>query len=319
MILWIVVDRLTKFAHFIPVKATYTVAQYAQLYIDHIVSLHGVPVSIISNRGPQLTSKFWQKLQEALGTQLYFSTTFHPQTDGQSERTIQTLEDMLRMCVLDFKDNWDKYLPLIEFAYNNSCHSTIGIAPYEALYGRKCRSLLWTEVGDRQLEGPELIRMTSEAVPLIQARLKTAFSRQQRYTDLKRRDVQFHVGDHVFLKVSPMKGLMRFRKKKKLALRYIGPFEILDRVGGVSYRLALPPQMSQVHLVFHVSILRKYVSNPTHILPVQDVSVEKNITYREEPIAIIGKETRRLRNKEITMVKVQWHRHSPEEYTWETE
>ena len=202
--IWVVVDRLTKSIHFILVKPVYTVAEYAQLYIDHIVSLHGVSVSIISDRGPLFTSRFWQKLQEALGTQLHFSTAFHPQIDGQSERTIQTLEDMLRMCVLDFKGSWDKYLPLIEFAYNNSYHSTIEMAPYEALYGRKCRSpLCWTEVGDRQLEGPELIRMTSETVPLMQARLKVAFSRQQIYADLERRDIQFHVDDHVFLKVSP--------------------------------------------------------------------------------------------------------------------
>ena len=134
--IWIVVDRLTKFAHFILVKATYTVAQYTQLYIDHIVSLHGVPVSIISDRGSQFTSRFWQKLQETLGTQLHFSIAFHPQIDGQSKRTIQTLEDMLRMCVLDFKGNWDKYLPLIEFAYNNSYHSTISMAPYEILYDK---------------------------------------------------------------------------------------------------------------------------------------------------------------------------------------
>ena len=142
------------------------------------MSLHGVPISIVSDRGPQFTSRIWQKLQEALGTQLHFSTALHPLIDGQSERTIQTLEDMLRTCVLDFKGSWDRYLPLIEFAYNNSYHSTIGMAPYEALYGRKCRSLLCcTEVGDRQLEGPELIKMTSEEVPLIQARLKKTFNR----------------------------------------------------------------------------------------------------------------------------------------------
>ena len=148
--IWVVVDRLTKSAHFIPVKTTYSIAQYAQLYIDDIVSLHGVPVSIISDRGSQFTSKFWQLLQKALGTQLHFSTAFHPQTDGQSERTIQTLEDMLRMCVLDFKESWDKYLSLIEFVYNNSYHSSIGMAPYEALYGRKCRSpSCWNEVGEK--------------------------------------------------------------------------------------------------------------------------------------------------------------------------
>ena len=148
--IWVIVDRLTKSAHFLPVQTTYTVAQYDQLYIQHIVSLHGVPVSIVSDRGTQFTSRFWQKLQEAMGTQLDFSTAFHPQTDGQSERTIQTLEDMLRMCVLDFKGSWDQYLPLVEFAYNNSYHSSIGMAPYEALYGRRCRSpLCWTEVGEK--------------------------------------------------------------------------------------------------------------------------------------------------------------------------
>ena len=133
------------------------------MYLDSIVALHGVPVSIVSDRGPQFTSRFWQKLQEALGTKPDFSTAFHPQTDGQSERTIQTLEDMLQMCVMDFRGSWEKYLPLVEFAYNNSYHSTIGMAPYEALYGRKYRSpSCWMEVSDRELEGPELIIETSE-------------------------------------------------------------------------------------------------------------------------------------------------------------
>ena len=131
-----------KSVYFLPIKTTNSVAQYAQLYIRHIVSRHRVPVSIFSDRGTQFTSRFWQKLQEAMGTQLDFSTAFHPQTDGQSERTIQTLEDMLRMCVLDFKGSWDQYLPLVEFAYNNSYHSSIGMAPYEVLYDRRCRSLL---------------------------------------------------------------------------------------------------------------------------------------------------------------------------------
>ena len=255
-----------------------------------------------------------------MGTQLDFSTAFHPQTDGQSERTIQTLEDMLRMCVLDFKGSWDQYLPLVEFAYNNSYHSSIGMAPYEALYGRRCRSpLCWTEVGEKQIEGPELVRETSEKVPLIQDRLRTAFSRQQSYADPKRRDVQFSIGDHVFLKISPMKGVMRFGKKGKLAPRYIGPFEILDRVGRVSYRLALPPHLSQVHPVFHISLLRKYVPDAMHVLPVQEITVDDELSYEESPIAIVDRQTRKLRNKEIVMVKVQWQRHSMEECTWESE
>ena len=136
---WVIVDRLTKSAHFLPVKTTYGVAKYAQIYLDEIVRLHGVPVSIISDRGTQFTSRFWRALQEALGTRLDLSTTFHPQTDGQSERTIQILEDMLRACVMDFGGGWERYLPLAEFAYNNSYQASIQMEPFEALYGRRCR------------------------------------------------------------------------------------------------------------------------------------------------------------------------------------
>ena len=222
--------------------------------------------------------------------------------------------------MLDFKGSWDQYLPLVEFAYNNSYHSSIGMAPYEALYGRKCRSpSCWTEVGDKQIEGPELIRETSEKVPLIQERLRTAFSRQQSYADLKRRAVQFNVGDHVFLKISPMKGVMRFGKKGKLAPRYIGPYQILDRVGNVSYRLALPPHLSQVHPVFHIFLLRRYVPNEMHVLPVQEILIRDDLTYEEEPIAIVDRQIRKLRRREIVMLKIQWQRHSLEECTWESE
>ena len=151
-------DRLTKSAYFLPVEATYLTAKFARLYIKHIICLHGVPISIVSDRGSVFTSRFWQKLQEALGTRLDFSTAFYPQTDGQSERTIQTLEDMLRMCVMDLGGSWDDHLPLVEFAYNNSYHSSIEMVPYEALYRRKCRSpLCWNEVGERELTGLENI------------------------------------------------------------------------------------------------------------------------------------------------------------------
>ena len=318
--IWVIVYRLTKSAHFLAVKTTYTVAQYAQVYLDSIVALHGVPVSIVSDRGPQFTSRFWHKLQEALGTKLDFSTAFHPQTDGQSERTIQTVEDMLRMCVMDFGGSWEKYLPLVEFAYNNSYHSTIGMAPYEALYGQKYRSpSCWMEVGDRELEGPELIRETSEKVPIIQERMRTAFSRQKSYADPRRRDVQFGVGDHVSLKISPMKGVMRFEKKGKLTPRYIRPFEILDRVGNVSYRLALPTNFGHVHPVFHISMLRKYVPHPSHILQTQEIEVDKDLSYEEVPVAIVDRQIRKLRNKEMAMVKVLWRNHEVEECTWESE
>ncbi len=149
------------------------------------------------------------------------------------------------------------------------------MAPYEALYGRKCRSpLCWSEIGEKHLEGPDLIRETSEKVSVIQERLRTVFSRQKSYADVRRRDVQFGTRNHVFLKISPMKGIMRFGKRGKLSPRYIGPFEILDKVGTVSYRLALPPNLSHVHPVFHISMLRKYVPDPSHVLSVQEVTVE---------------------------------------------
>ncbi|KZV56228.1 DNA/RNA polymerase superfamily protein [Dorcoceras hygrometricum] len=148
--IWVIVDRLTKCAHFLPVKTTYDVSRYADLYLKEIVRLHGVPVSIVSDRDPKFTSALWKSLHRALGTKLNFSTAFHPQTDGQSERVIQILEDLLRACIVDFSENWDLKLPLVEFAYNNSFQASIQMAPYEALYGRRCRTTLhWDEVGER--------------------------------------------------------------------------------------------------------------------------------------------------------------------------
>ena len=193
--------------------------------------LHGAPVSIVSDRDPRFTSRFWPKLQDAMGAKLHFSTTFHPQTDGQSERTIQTLEDMLRDCVMEFKGSWNNYLALIEFAYNNSYQSSIGMAPYEALYGRKCRTpVCWDEVGERRLIDLEIVQDTTEKVNMIRERLKIANDRQKSYVDNRRRDLKFEMGDQVFLRVSPWKGILRFGKRGKLSPRYIGPYEIVDKV-----------------------------------------------------------------------------------------
>jgi hypothetical protein len=161
--IWVVVDRLTKSAHFIPIRMNYSLDKLAELYVNEIVRLHGVPVSIVSDRDLRFTSRFWGSLQKALGTKLNFSTAFHPQTDGQSERTIQILEDMLRTCVLDFKGSWIDHLTMVEFAYNNSYQASIEMAPYEALYGRRCRSpICWDEVGERKILGPEIVLKTCE-------------------------------------------------------------------------------------------------------------------------------------------------------------
>nr|GFC14092.1 putative reverse transcriptase domain-containing protein [Tanacetum cinerariifolium] len=207
-----------------------------------IVRLHGTQTSIVSDRDPRFTSRFWKGLKKAWGTRLKFSTAFHPQTDGQSERTIQTLEDMLRACNLEWTGNWDEYLCLEEFAYNNSWHASIKAAPFELLYGRKCRvPICWNEVGERLIEGPELIEITNEKVAVAKENLKEARSRQKSYADKHRRDLEFQVGNRVFLKVSPFRGVKHFGIKGKLSPRFIGPFEILERIGEVSYRLALPP------------------------------------------------------------------------------
>ena len=209
--IWVIVDTLTKSAHFIPVKNKFSMEKHAELYISEIVRLHGVPVAIINDRDPRFESRFWKSMQAAMGTKLNFSTTFHPETDGQSERVIQILEDMLRVCALDFKGDWERHLPLIEFSYNNGFQTSIGMAPYEALYGRKCRSpICWEEVGDRKLLGPEIVQLTTDKVQLIQQRLKTAKSRYKSYADVRRKKLEFQVGDYVFLRVSPSKGIVRF-------------------------------------------------------------------------------------------------------------
>ncbi|KAG8481481.1 hypothetical protein CXB51_026332 [Gossypium anomalum] len=259
--IWVVIDKLTKSAHFIPVRMDYSLDKLAELYISEIVRLHGVPLSIILDRDPRFASRFWKKLQKALGTKLSFSTAFHLQTDGQLERVIQVLEDMLRCCVLEFQRSWEKYLPLVEFAYNNSYHSSLKMAPYEALYGRKCRTpLYWTELKENQIYG--------------------------------RKEIEYQVGDKVFLKVSPWKKVLRFGKKGKLSPRFIGPFEVIERVGPLAYRLALPIELEKIHNVFHVSMLCRYRSDPSHVNSQTEVEIQPDMTYGEEPVKILAREDR---------------------------
>ena len=178
------------------------------------MKLHGAPKSIISDRGTQFTSHYWKSFQRALGTKVKLSTTSHPRTDGLAERAIQTLEDMLRSCVINYKGSWDDHLPLIEFAYNNSFHASIGMTPYEAFYGRRCRSPIgWYEVGEASIIGPDLVYEVMEKVKCIRGKMKEAQDRQISYQDNRRRDLEFEVGVLVYLKVSPMKGVVRFGKR----------------------------------------------------------------------------------------------------------
>ncbi|GKB55180.1 putative reverse transcriptase domain-containing protein [Tanacetum coccineum] len=228
--IWVIVDRLTKSAYFLPMREDYKMERLARLYLNEIVARHGVPISIISDRNSRFTSRFLQSIQEALRTHLDISTAYHPHTDGQSERTIQILEDMLRAYILDFGGSWDVHLPLVEFSYNNSYHSSVRCALFEALYGRKCRSpIMWAEVGE---------------------------------------------GDYVLLKVSPWKGVVRFGKKGKLAPRFVGPFEIIEKVGPVAYRLDLPEELNGVHDTFHVSNLKKCLADPTLKVPLDEIRVD---------------------------------------------
>ncbi|GJX69486.1 putative reverse transcriptase domain-containing protein [Tanacetum coccineum] len=194
------------------------------------VARHGIPASIIYDRDGRFTSNFWRSFQKALGTDI----------------------------------SWVKHLPLAEFSYNNSYHASIKAAPYEALYGQKCRSpVCWAEVGEAQLTGPELIQETTEKIVLIKQRMQAAQDRQKSYADRKRKPMEFEVGDRVMLKVSPWKGVVRFGKRGKLNPRYVGPFKVLAKVGKVAYRLELPQELSRVHHTFHVSNLKKcYADEP---------------------------------------------------------
>jgi hypothetical protein len=312
--IWVIVDRLTKTAHFIPVHTTYVAKKYAEIYLDQIVHLHGIPKTIISDRGAQFVARFWEQLLDALGTKLIRSSAYHPQTDGQTERVNQILEDMLRACVLQYDKNWDKCLSLAEFSYNNSYQTSLKMAPFEALYGRRCRTpLSWSQTGERKLFGPDLVNEAEEKVRIIQANHKVAQSRQKSYANIRRRPLRFQVGDFVYLRVSPTRGIQRFGVKGKLAPGYIGPFEILEICGPVAYRLQLPPQLGAIHNIFHVSQLWKCAKVPTEIIDPQTIEIKADLTYMEHPIRVLDTKERSTRKETIRMYKIQWNHHTEEE------
>ena len=226
---------------------------------------------------------------------------------------------MLRACVLDHKGSWGEQLPLVKFAYINSYQASILMVPYEALYGRPYRSPLgWTEVEESSITGPDLIRDTLEKVSSIGQRLLMAQIQQKSYADVRHRPLEFEVGDHVFLKVVPKRGVVRFGKRGKLSPRFIGPFEILERVGTVVYRLALPPSMSGVHEVFHVSMLWKYTPDPAHVVDWGQIEVDTDGTFEEGPVCILDSREV-LRRKTVRLVRVLSQHCGVEESTWKRE
>ncbi|GKA67405.1 putative reverse transcriptase domain-containing protein [Tanacetum coccineum] len=251
--IWVIVDRLTKSAHFLAIQEDYSIERLARLYIDEM----------------------------SLDT---------------DERTTQTLEDMLRACVIDFGGNWDVHLPLVEFSYNNSYHSSIRCAPFEALYERKYRSpILWAKIGESGLIGLELVQETTNEVVLIKKKLKVVRDRQKSYSDNRRKPLEFEVVDKVLLKVSPWKGVMQFGKKGKLAPRYVGPFEILERIILVAYRLRLPKELRDVHDTFHVSNLKKCLADANLHVPLDEIKIDKNLHFVEKPVEIMDREVKTLK------------------------
>nr|GEX99602.1 putative reverse transcriptase domain-containing protein [Tanacetum cinerariifolium] len=253
--IWVIVDRLTKSAHFLPMRENDPMEKLMKLYMKEVVTRHGVVVSIISNRD-------------------------------------------------DFGKSWDRHLPLVEFSHNNSYHTSIKAAPFEALYGRKCRSpAYWGEVRDAQLTGPEIIHETTEKIVQIKRRIQAARDRKKSYADLKRKPMDFQVGDRVMLKVSPWKGVVHFGKRGKLNPRYIGPFKVLSKVGDVAYRLELPQQLSRVHNTFHVSNLKKCLSDESLVISLDKLRIDDKLHFVEEPVEIIDRESKQLKKIRIPIVK----------------
>ncbi|GJV00335.1 putative reverse transcriptase domain-containing protein [Tanacetum coccineum] len=246
--IWVIVDRLTKSAIFTPMRETDPLDKLARLYLKEVVTRHGIPVSIIYDRDSRFTSNFWRSLQNALGTNLDMSTAYHPQTDGQSERTYYQLSrDMLRCCAIDFGKGW------------------------------------------------------------IKQRMQAARDRQKSYADLKRKPMEFQVGDKVMLKVSPWKGVIRFGKRGKLNPRYVGPFKVIERVGEVAYKLELPEELSRVHNTFHVSNLKKcHADEPLAVL-LDGLNLDDKLHFVEEPVEIVDREVKRLKRSRIPLVKVRWN------------
>ncbi|XP_069150832.1 uncharacterized protein [Solanum lycopersicum] len=255
--------------------------KWERIAMDFVV---GFPRTL--DRGTKFTSHFWRSMQKEFGTRVNLSTTFHPHIDGQFERTIQVLKDMLRACVIDFGGQWDQFLPLAEFAYNNSYHSRIEMAPFEALYGRRCRSPIgWFDAFEFRTWSTDLLRESLDKVKLIQDRFLMAQSRQKSYADRKIRDLEFM---------------------------------IVERIGEVAYLLALPLGLSGVHPVFNISMLKKYHQGGDHVIQLDSVLLDQNLAFEEEPITILDRQIRKLSSKEIALLKVQWKHRLVEEATWET-
>jgi hypothetical protein len=281
--------------------------------------LHGVLKMIIFDRGSQFVAHFWEQLHASLGTHLIHSSAYHPQTDGQTERVNQILEDMLIACVLEYQGGWDKNLSWAEFSYNNSCQESLKMAPFKVLYRCQCCTPLnWIEPVKKAIFGPDLVEEAEVTVHRIKDNLKAAKSRKEAYANKKLRPMEFKVGDHVYLRVSPMKGVKRFGVKGKLAPHYSGLFPILEKYGTVAYKLDLTPSLARVHDIFHVSQLKKRLEAPMDVVLPEVTPLEADLSYPEHPMKVLDQKDCVMRQKTIKFFKIQWSNHSNEEATSES-
>jgi hypothetical protein len=279
-----------------------------EIYVDLVVRLHGVPKTILSDRGTQFVARFLAQVHESLGTMLIHSSSYHPQTDGHTERVNQIVEDMLRACVIHFDKAWDKCLDLAEFAYNNSYQASLKMAPFEALYGRSCCTPLnWSQVGERTLFGPKLLQEAEEKVGMIKENLREAQMRQKSYHDKAKAPREFEV-------------VQCFGVKGKLASHYIGRYEVTEKFGTVAYHIRRLERLSVVHDVFHVSQLKKCEQIPeVRIIEETSAEIKLDLSLAKYPMRILDKKERQTRRQRVKMYKIQWSHHTKEEATWETE
>jgi hypothetical protein len=318
--IWVIVDRLTKSAHFITVNTRYNVQKYVEIYTAQVLCLHGDPKMIISDRGSQFVARFWEQLHVSLGTHLIHSLAYHPQMDSQTKQVNQILEDKLRTCVMENLGSWEKNLSWAEFSYNNSYQDSLKMVPFEVLYGHQYHTPLnWIKPGEKMIFGPDLAEAADTTISHIQDNLRGAKSCQESYANKRCQPLEFAIGDHVYLKVSPMKGMKRFGMKGKLAPRYIGPFVILEKCGNVAYKLELPPSLVGVHDIFHVSQLKKCLKAPVDVVLPDVAPLEADLTYPEHPVKILDQQDHVMRRKTIKFFKVQWSNHTKVVVIWESE
>ena len=317
--IFVVVDMLTKVAHLFPVRKDYSAKDVAHTFMKGVFLHHGLPRRIVSDRDSKFTSNFWKSIFEATGTQLAYNTAYHPETDGQTERVNQVVEDILRAYCMREPSKWTRYLYLVEFAYNASFQRSIGMSPFKALYGQDCLTpLKWTDPLLKVQASKEMLDEMQQQTDLIRQEIKTAQDRQKSYADLKRSQRIFEVGDMVFLRVKPKRSSISLGKYRKLSARYCGPYPITKKINDQAYQLQLPSHL-KVHNVFHVSLLKKYVPDPSHILDDDHLITSVDGTFDIYPEAILQSRIRTLRNRSLNEYLIKWSSYPTEDATWERE